>query len=126
MKITLLLFLFFSFHSFSASLCECFPNIASKQYIEINRGWWRSKITYTCNYDCTSEHGRTETVTGLHTVKFYGDEKGNEVVCAGTVYIEKYDALRGWFFWDYDHSEKFSPKKAKSVTLNAWAKENCL
>lgn len=107
-----------------ASSCQCFPSYSSKSYQEIQDTWYGKKVRYSCLYECRNRN-LTEQIEGFHTKKILGSEKGNEIVCDGTLYKEVYSPASGWFGWVYKDSEWFSPRKSKSSDLKSWAKLNC-
>jgi hypothetical protein len=107
-----------------AYACQCYPSYSTKTYQEIRDTWYGKKVSYSCLYECRSGN-ITEQIEGFHIVKVIGSEKGNEIVCDGTVYKEVYSPASGWFGWVYKDSEWFDPKKSKSKDLKSWAKFNC-
>lgn len=107
-----------------ADACSCFPSYTTKTYQEIKDTWYGKRVSYSCLYECESS-GSKEVIEGFHQIKIMGKEKGNEVICDGTIYKEIYSPSTGWFRWDYVGSDWFSPTKAKSNDLRKWAKQNC-
>lgn len=104
--------------------CRCFPSYSTKTYQEIKDTWYGKKVSYSCDYECVSEK-MNETIEGFHSVRIIGSEKGNEIICDGTIYKEYYSSSNNWFRWVYKDSEWFNPSSSKSQTLKDWAKSNC-
>lgn len=110
----------------SANSCSCKTNETTKTYQERSNNWYGMFVRYSCLYDCTNANGETERIEGLHSNRIIGKEKGNEIICDGTVYQETYSTATNWFYWKYVGNETFNPKISKSITLKEWAEnQNC-
>ena len=51
-----------------------------------------------------------------------GEERGNEIVCDGTQYVEVHSPVDHWTYWNYEGNIAFNPVNSKSPTLREWAK----
>lgn len=120
----LLTLIFLSFSAASFASCVCKTNETTKTYQQRDKTWYGMKVRYSCLYNCTNSNGETETVEGFHAKRIVGNEKGNEVICDGTIYEERYSAATNWFYWQYIGNKPFKPQKSDSLTLKAWAEEN--
>lgn len=114
--------LFFSLASFAS--CVCKTNETTKNYQERVKTWYGMKVRYTCQYECTNEYGETEHLAGVHSKKLVGKEKGNEIICDGTIYQEQYSTATNWFYWKYVGNKPFNPQDSDSQTLRSWAQNN--
>ncbi len=123
--ITLLFTWLLSF-SASANDCSCiYKSGQAKQITESKNHWWGTSITYYCDYTC-SFNGESFVYRANHKTWWTGDEEGNEFVCDGTIYEQKYSANSGWFYYSYVGSKNFQPKNSSSKDLKTWAREqNC-
>ena len=104
--------------------CQCYPNVASKRYQLIENTWYGKKVKFSCDYECQSPSGG-ENVTAFYDKNIWGREKGNEIICEGTNYIQKYSTSSGWFYWEYRNSYSFNPYSSKNQNLNDWGKTAC-
>lgn len=105
----------------SFASCVCKTNETSKVYQERSRTWYGMKVKFSCIYDCTNSDGQTERIEGFHSKKIIGQEKGNEIICDGTIYQEQYSTATNWFYWKYIGNKPFDPKESDSSTLREWA-----
>jgi hypothetical protein len=112
------------FISTGALACQCYPDYKTKTYQKIEDKWYGKKAFFTCKYEC-KDGGFKEEIVGSHEVTIVGKEKGNEIICAGTIYRERYNAHTQWFIYHYEGSQWFNPKKSKSKELNEWAERHC-
>ncbi|HLW56409.1 MAG TPA: hypothetical protein VKY27_03435 [Bacteriovoracaceae bacterium] len=120
----LLSVLLISFSTSSFASCFCKTNETTKTYQERNKTWYGMKVRYSCQYDCTNAKGETERIEGVHSKRIVGSEKGNEIICDGTIYEERYSSATNWFYWQYVGNKSFNPQKSDSLTLKVWAEEN--
>jgi hypothetical protein len=121
MKVLLsIAFLLSAAQSYAAN-CSCIYKMGSpKIATEVNDHWWGSSVRFYCDYTCTA-YGETTTVRANHDTWWVGDEEGNEFVCEGTIYKERYSANSNWFYYNYERSESFHPGTSKSDDLKNWA-----
>lgn len=122
MKKYLLPLLLLSFPPASfADACVCTTNETTKSYQERSNTWYGMKVRFSCQYDCRNALGESERLEGFHHKRVVGKEKGNEIICDGTVYKEQYSAATNWFYWKYEGNRPFDPLKSDSLTLKQWA-----
>lgn len=121
-----LLLILLSFSSTAIWACTCTPLSETKRYSSIEKKWHSTKFTYTCRYECKSRHAREEEVTGTHEKRIFTRERGDEIVCDGTLYKEYYNTSTNWFSYKYIGTQSFDPRKSSSQTLRGWGQENCL
>ncbi len=117
------IFLTFSISSFAAN-CVCKTNETTKTYQERSNTWYGMKVRFSCQYECTNGKGERELIEGFHNKRVVGKEKGNEIVCEGTIYKEQYSTASNWFYWQYVGNKPFNPQKSDSLSLKGWAENN--
>lgn len=113
----------FSISSFAAT-CSCKTNESTKTYQDRTNTWYGMRVQFSCEYECRNAKGQIDRFVGFHNKKIVGKEKGNEIVCDGTIYQEQYSAATNWFYWKYVGNKTFNPLKSDSLTLKDWAEEN--
>lgn len=107
-----------------ANSCSCvYKSGYAKQTTATKKHWWGTSIQFYCDYDCTVNE-ETQIVRARHSTWWTGDEEGNEFVCDGTIYEQKYSVTSGWFYYAYAGSKPFKPGKSSSPDLKLLAKEN--
>lgn len=109
-----------------ANDCSCIHKAnQAKQTTSKTDHWWGTSIEYYCDYTCTY-NGEEFVYRANHKTWWTGDEEGNEYVCDGTIYQQKFSVSSNWFYYAYMGSKHFSPKKSSSKDLKAWAiQSNC-
>ncbi len=109
-----------------ANDCRCiFKSGNQKQTTETRKHWWGTSIDFYCDYNCTVD-GVEMLVRANHQTWWTGKEQGNEFICEGTVYEQKYSTATSWFYYAYVKSKAFSPTKSKSHDLKDFANQvNC-
>lgn len=118
-----LLLLSFSAASFAQS-CVCKTNETTKSYQERSNTWYGMKVRFSCQYHCQNARGESERIEGFHNKRIVGTEKGNEIVCDGTIYKEVYSSATNWFYWKYEGNKPFNPQQSDSLNLKQWADAN--
>lgn len=118
-------FVSFSLNSFAKSNCSCrhMPN-SYKQIIEKKEYWWGDTIHYACDYECKL-NGVEKRIRAEHNIWYLGKEEGNEYVCEGTIYQQKFSVSSNWWYWSYVGSKNFDPMKSKSKDLRLQVSNIC-
>lgn len=108
-----------------ANTCSCiYREGFYKQITHKQEMWWGDKVEFDCDYECSN--GTNNVIhRAQHKTWYLGKEDGDEIVCEGTIYKQKYSDATNWFYWQYSGSKAFSPKKSHSADLKNWARENC-
>lgn len=102
----------------------CRANPSSKTYPsgQGEKSWYgRTETEVRCDYTCTSDNFPTITLSGSRTASFWGSEDGNELICYGIPYEQRYNNYRGWFVYVPMEPKGFDPAKSDVAELRHWA-----
>ena len=102
--------------------CKAIPTSKTYPSGQGAKSWYGRTVTEVrCDYECRSDNFPTITIAGSRMASFWGSEDGNELICYGIPYEERYNAYRGWFVFVPMEPKSFNPAKSDVAELKHWA-----
>lgn len=103
-------------------VCKAIPTSKNYPSGQGAKSWYGRTVTEVrCDYECRSDNFPTMTISGSRMASFWGREDGNELICYGIPYQERYNAHRGWFVFVPMDPKSFNPAKSDVAELKHWA-----